>query len=133
MCAILFAFDTRTWIIFHKITSKIVSSISLDEVLNGLAVVIHPCPLCHHLQPYVIEFVVMDTIGRFIVTPMAQIDRHAVCIGSLAVFATEDVMFFRLSKPTADVAHLFCVAFDNAFTHTPTPLLEFQVHRRAAR
>ena len=64
----------------------------------------------------------MDTIRWFVVAEVAQIDRHAVCIGSLAVFATEDVVLLGLSKPLADVAHTLPVTLDDALSHIHTPM-----------
>lgn len=120
--------------LLHIITSiQIISPISLDEVINGLVVVCHPCSLTDPLQLRVLGFVEMDTAGRFVMAEVAQIDRHTVCIGSLAVFTTEDVMLLRLSKPLADVAHTLPVTFDDALTHIHTPMWESPILRRSAR
>ena len=131
---VVFALVARTWIILHIITSiQIVSSISLDEVINGLAVVFHPCPLTNLLQLRVPVFVVMDTQRWLIVAEVAQIDRHTVCIGSLSVFPTEDVVLLRVADSPTDETQALPVMFYDALTHIPTPMLEFLIHRTVAR
>ena len=75
----------------------------------------------------------MDTVRWLIVAEVAQIDRHTVCIGSLAVFTTEDVVLLRRAETPTEEAHALPVAFDNAFTHIHTPMWEFPVLRTAAR
>ena len=74
----------------------------------------------------------MHTHRWLVVTPMAQMHRHTVCIGSLAVFTTEDVMLLGRAEPPTEEAHTLPVTLDDAI-HIHTPMLECSVLRTAAR
>ena len=80
----------------------------------------------------VLGFVVVDTHRWLIVAEVAQMHRQAVCIGSLAVFTTEDeVALCWANSPTQIADTLPCI--DDALTHIHTPMLESQVLHTAAR
>ena len=82
----------------------------------------HPRHLTSLLQPNVIKFVEMDTVWWLIVTPMAQMHCQAVCIGSLAVSSTEDVVALCWATSPTDEADAFMRVFDDALTHIHTPM-----------
>lgn len=61
---------------------------------------------------------------------VAQMNCHAICIGSFSISPTKYVVFFCAADTLTQKAHAFHISVDNAFTHTHIPMCLFPTHRR---
>ena len=96
----------------------------LAEVFFRPSVMLHCFVLCKRLQGLPNSLILMDSVGRLVMTVMTQLDLQAVMLRGIPASCTEDVMNLKPSCTPTEKA-MVRVFLKDALSHYSSPLSSF--------